>query len=66
MIRPPQYKNLINGEWVDSSSGKTSLNTNPADKQDIIGEFPDSNPEDVADAPYGPWKRAPFVKENWR
>lgn len=24
------------------------------------------DPEDVADAPYGPWKRAPFVKANWR
>ncbi len=24
------------------------------------------DPEDVMDAPYGPWKRAPFVKEYWR
>jgi len=24
------------------------------------------DPEDVMDAPYGPWKRAPFVKEHWR
>ena len=47
MIRPPQYKNLINGEWVDSTSGKTTLNINPADKQDIVGEFPDSNADDM-------------------
>jgi hypothetical protein len=24
------------------------------------------DPEDVMDAPYGPWKRAPFVREHWR
>ena len=24
------------------------------------------DPEDVMDSPYGPWKRAPFVKECWR
>jgi hypothetical protein len=24
------------------------------------------DPEDVMDSPYGPWKRAPFVKEHWR
>lgn len=24
------------------------------------------DPEDVMDKPYGPWKRAPFVKEHWR
>ncbi len=24
------------------------------------------DPEDVMDAPYGPWKRAPFIKEHWR
>ena len=23
------------------------------------------DPEDVMDSPYGPWKRAPFVKEHW-
>ncbi|MCI0412829.1 aldehyde dehydrogenase family protein [bacterium] len=67
MVRPPQYKNLINGEWVDSSSGKTSLNTNPADKE-IIGEFPDSNAEDVAAAvaaaknAYQSWRLVPAPK----
>ena len=24
------------------------------------------DPEDVMDAPYGPWKRAPFINEHWR
>jgi alpha-ketoglutaric semialdehyde dehydrogenase len=47
MVRPPQYKNLIDGEWVDSSSGKSTLNLNPADKQDVIGEFPASNADDI-------------------
>jgi predicted delta-1-pyrroline-5-carboxylate dehydrogenase group 2 len=47
MIRPPQYKNLINGNWVDSSSAKTLPNVNPADNQEVIGEFPASTVEDV-------------------
>ena len=68
MVRPPQYKNLINGEWVDSSSGKTTLNTNPADKQEIIGEFPESTPEDMeraidaAKKAYQEWRLVPAPK----
>lgn len=68
MLRPPQYKNLINGEWIDSSSGKTTPNTNPADRQDIIGEFPDSNVDDVnnavtaAKAAFQSWRLVPAPK----
>jgi alpha-ketoglutaric semialdehyde dehydrogenase len=68
MLRPPQFKNLINGEWIDSSSGKTTLNINPADKQDLIGEFPDSNTEDVeaavsaAQKAYQNWRLTPAPK----
>ena len=50
MVRPPQYKNLINGEWVDSSSGKSTMNVNPADTQEVIGEFPSSSIDDVNNA----------------
>src|SRR5688572_11718958 len=68
MIRPPQYKNLINGEWVDSVSGNRSLNINPADKREMIGEFPDSTVEDVnvaiaaAKAAYQGWRLVPAPK----
>ena len=68
MIRPPQYKNLINGEWVDSRSGQKTLNVNPADKQEMIGEFPDSNLEDVnaavaaAKNAFDSWRLVPAPK----
>lgn len=44
---PPVYKNLINGQWVESVSGQTFENRNPANPEDVIGLFPQSTPEDV-------------------
>src|SRR3990170_4816958 len=44
---PSIYKNFINGEWVESASGKTFENRNPANKDEIIGLFQKSNAEDV-------------------
>ena len=41
------YKNFINGEWVDSSSGETFENRNPANWDEVIGIFPKSTKEDV-------------------
>jgi aldehyde dehydrogenase (NAD+) len=41
------YKNLIGGEWVPARTGKTFLNVNPADSDDVVGEFPSSGAEDV-------------------
>ena len=35
-----RYKNFINGQWVDSSSGKSTPNINPANTDDIIGHAP--------------------------
>lgn len=63
-----QFKNYINGKWVDSKSGETFPDINPADKNDIIGEFPKSGEEDVikavvaAKATYKSWKRMPAPK----
>ena len=37
-----RYKNYINGQWVDSSSGKFVPNVNPANTDDIIGHAPQS------------------------
>ena len=44
------YKNLIGGEWVESASGQTFENKNPANIKDVVGIFPRSNKDDVADA----------------
>lgn len=41
------FKNYIAGEWVDSSSGETFLNENPAKKDDVIGTFPAATKEDT-------------------
>jgi aldehyde dehydrogenase (NAD+) len=43
----PTYLNLIGGEWLPSKTGKTFNNLNPADHNDVIGEFPASGAEDV-------------------
>jgi methylmalonic acid semialdehyde dehydrogenase len=32
------YRSFINGKWIESTSGKTAPNINPADINDIIGE----------------------------
>ena len=33
------YQNLIGGQWVNAESGKTFLNHNPANVDDVVGEF---------------------------
>src|SRR6201996_5989946 len=45
--RPNVYKNFIDGEWVESASGETFENRNPADTRDVVGIFQKSNKEDV-------------------
>ncbi|HEY1809039.1 MAG TPA: aldehyde dehydrogenase family protein, partial [Acidobacteriaceae bacterium] len=45
-----QYKNLIGGRWVPSHTGKTFLNINPANSEDIVGEFQSSGSKDIDDA----------------
>src|SRR6202167_5459901 len=56
------FKNFIDGEWVESSTGETFENRNPADTRDIVGIFQKSNKADV-DAAVDAAKRA-FAK--WR
>jgi alpha-ketoglutaric semialdehyde dehydrogenase len=41
------FKNFIDGEWVESSSGETFENRNPADTRDLVGIFQKSNKDDV-------------------
>ncbi len=44
------FKNYINGEWLDSKSGKTFPNINPANTDETIGLFQSSNADDVDQA----------------
>ena len=44
---PRDYKNFIDGAWVACKSGKTFENRNPADREDFIGTFQESNAEDL-------------------
>src|SRR6201985_1507106 len=62
------YKNLIGGKWVSSESGKTFLNHNPANVDDVVGEFHASGEADVdravkaARAAYRQWRLVPAPK----
>jgi aldehyde dehydrogenase (NAD+) len=59
------FRNHIAGEWTDSASGRTFENRNPADREDLIGEFPRSDVQDLeravesAGRGYEQWRRTP-------
>jgi len=63
-----EYKNYINGQWVASASGKTFENRNPADTDDLVGTFQESNADDVdravdaAARAYEKWRLTPAPK----
>src|SRR6266581_3112206 len=59
---PNVYRNFINGEWVEASTGETFENRNPADTRDVVGIFQKSGKADV-EAAVDAAKRA-FTK--WR
>ena len=44
------YRNYIAGQWVESKSGKTFPNTNPANTSEIVGHFQASGAEDAQSA----------------
>jgi aldehyde dehydrogenase (NAD+) len=62
------YQNLIGGQWVASQSGETFLNRNPANVDDVVGEFQASGEADVdravkaARAAYKQWRLFPAPK----
>jgi acyl-CoA reductase-like NAD-dependent aldehyde dehydrogenase len=62
------YGNFIDGEWVPAASGNTFENRNPADRNDLVGVFADSGPEDVekavaaASEAFKRWKAVPAPK----
>jgi aldehyde dehydrogenase (NAD+) len=63
-----KFKNYINGKWVTAVSEKTFLNYNPANLEDVIGEFALSAQEDVdnavavAKAAFEQWRLIPAPK----
>src|SRR5947209_7066255 len=63
-----EYQNYIDGQWVESSSGKTFENINPADGDDVIGMFQESTADDLnaavdaADRAYKTWRLVPAPK----
>ncbi len=68
MASPEVYKNYINGEWVESSSGETFANYNPANRHEQVGLFQKSTPQDAdaavnaAKSAYPAWKNTPAPK----
>ncbi|MCB0713155.1 MAG: aldehyde dehydrogenase family protein [Ignavibacteriae bacterium] len=62
------YHNFIDGEWIASQSGREFENRNPADSDDRIGTFPESDRNDVAAAvaaateAYKEWRLTPAPK----
>ncbi len=64
-----KFQNYINGKWVDSLSGQTFENRNPARwNQDLIGTFPKSTKEDAeaairaAKEAFKSWRLVPAPK----
>jgi aldehyde dehydrogenase (NAD+) len=45
--QPREYGNYIDGAWTPSVTKATFENRNPADKDDLVGTFQNSNAEDV-------------------
>jgi len=67
-LHPASLKNFINGEWVESRSGKAYENRNPANTDELIGMFVSSTGEDVdaavdaAKEAYKTWRLVPAPK----
>lgn len=63
-----EYKNYIAGGWVNSRSGQTFENRNPANTDEVIGTFQKSTSDDINDAiavakeAYKKWRLVPAPK----
>src|SRR5207237_842374 len=67
-VAPRIFKNFINGESVESRSGKAYENRNPANTDELVGMFVASTDEDVdlavkaAQEAYKAWRLVPAPK----
>jgi aldehyde dehydrogenase (NAD+) len=65
MPSPASHNNYVDGAWIPSASGQTFENRNPANTNDLIGVFQQSNVADVdtavaaAAAAYDRWRLVP-------
>jgi acyl-CoA reductase-like NAD-dependent aldehyde dehydrogenase len=50
MAGPKVYKNFINGEWIESRTGRAFENRNPANKTELLGLFQESDERDADEA----------------
>ncbi|HEX8618630.1 MAG TPA: aldehyde dehydrogenase family protein [Thermoanaerobaculia bacterium] len=63
-----EYTNYIDGQWVKSGTGKAFENRNPANDDDLVGLFQDSDASDVdaavsaASKAYEKWRLVPAPK----
>ena len=63
-----RYQLLIDGEWRNPSSDQWTANVNPANTDDVIGEFAAASVDDVNDAvdaavrAFPGWRGTPMVK----
>jgi aldehyde dehydrogenase (NAD+) len=62
------FQNYIGGKWANAASGKTFENHNPANWNEVLGTFPNSDKEDVsraveaASAAFNEWRLIPAPK----
>src|SRR5713226_5600831 len=67
-LAPRIFKNFINGEWVESRSGKAYENRNPANTDELVGMFVSGTEEDANQAvdaakeAYKKWRLVPAPK----
>ena len=60
-----EFRSFINGKWIDSTSGKTSQNINPANTDDVIGTIQLASRDEARQAveaaydAFREWKRTP-------
>src|SRR5205807_2880176 len=67
-VAPRIFRNFINGEWVESRSGKAYEDRNPANTDELVGMFVAATDEDVdaaveaAGEAYKKWRLVPAPK----
>jgi aldehyde dehydrogenase (NAD+) len=67
-VDAPTFRLFIDGEWVESSTGRTFESRNPADTRDLIGRFQAADAADTARAiraaevAYPGWRATPAPK----
>ena len=64
-VKTETHRNYINGEWLAPSSADYIENRNPADRRDLVGQWPASTADDVDQAvqaaaeAFQQWRKTP-------